>query len=195
MVFEVGEAVGCGAGVMGCKDAGGAGLAGVVEGVTLVTALGACGASAGLDGRAIALGATTGAALAVEGVWVGKTDLVAFAFSATDLAAGLATGFDKALTAGLGTALAAGLGAALEAGLVVFAAFTSDTDRGVAWLLSSFLEAGGFNPEAVAVPEAFDLSAGLSADLAVVPAGAFTAVLVFLAGTFTSFLLWALACG
>ena len=140
MVFDVGDAIGCGAGGMACKEAGATGLAGVLEGVTLVTVLGACGTSAGLDGRAIALGATAVAALAVEGGLVGKTGLVVLVFSTTDLAAGLATGFGKVLTGGLATALATGLstglapclGDALTTGLVVFTAFTSGTDRGEA---------------------------------------------------------------
>ena len=58
-----------------------------------------------------------------------------------------------------------------------------------------FLGAGDFNLEAVAAPEAFTLLAGLSADLAAAVAGARAAVFVLLTGAFTSFLLWALACG
>lgn len=214
MVFKVGDAVGCGAGVMAWEEAGAGGLTGVVEDLTLVTALGACGASAGLEGRATALGITAGAALAVEGVLASEADLAAGAFASTGLTADLA-GFARGLGAGLVTALAgglaaglatglaagleAGLGATLAAGLAAFAFFTAGTDRGADLLGGDLLEVAGFKVEAAALLDAFAFSAGFDADLAGAPADVFADVfaggLFLLTEAFTSFLLWALACG
>ncbi len=137
------------------------------------------GAGTGLVGRDTALAALSGATLAEE-------DDGDFE---TGLAAGLTTGFAGALT-GLATNFTGDLTAGLATRFITDLA--TDFEPATS-LVVDFLAAGAF---LTAAAFAFGCTTVFfAAGFATVLGATFKGVLLFLAGVFTSFLLWAVACG